>query len=100
MNRLCMHACLCAARAQVLPTSSDDGLVEFVPSTPLSRVLSEHRTIHKYLAQWQADPSGEGAEHGRGGRRGAWRVARDDGRRSGGAREDGANGASCVGYVC
>jgi len=43
---------------QVLPTSSDDGLVEFVPSMPLSKVLSEHRTIHKYLAQWQADPAG------------------------------------------
>jgi len=25
---------------------------------PLSKVLSEHRTIHKYLAQWQADPGG------------------------------------------
>ncbi|KAG1669979.1 hypothetical protein FOA52_016240 [Chlamydomonas sp. UWO 241] len=42
----------------VLPTSGDDGLVEFVPSTPLSKVLSTHRTIHRYLSQWQADPGG------------------------------------------
>eukprot|EP00882_Tetradesmus_deserticola_P028805 GHRQ01032100.1.p1 GENE.GHRQ01032100.1~~GHRQ01032100.1.p1 ORF type:complete len:238 (+),score=109.83 GHRQ01032100.1:461-1174(+) len=42
----------------VLPTGSDDGLVQFVPSTPLSRILAEHRTIHKYLAQTQADPQG------------------------------------------
>ena len=45
-------------RTKVLPTSGDDGLVEFVPSTPLSKVLSEHRTIHRYLMQWQADPAG------------------------------------------
>lgn len=45
---------------RVLPTGSDDGLVEFVPSAPLSRILAEHRTIHKYLAQTQADPTGEG----------------------------------------
>jgi hypothetical protein len=38
---------------QVLPTSADDGLVEFVPSTPLSVVLAEHRTIHRYLALTQ-----------------------------------------------
>jgi phosphatidylinositol 3-kinase len=44
---------------RVLPTGSDDGLVEFVPSAPLSRILAEHRTIHKYLAQSQADPSCE-----------------------------------------
>ncbi|KAF8067321.1 Phosphatidylinositol 3-kinase [Scenedesmus sp. PABB004] len=44
---------------RVLPTGSDDGLVEFVPSAPLSRVLAEHRTIHKYLAaHGQADPQG------------------------------------------
>jgi len=43
----------------VLPTSSDDGLVEFVPSTPLSKVLSEHRTIHKYFLLTAAQPSGK-----------------------------------------
>lgn len=43
---------------RVLPTGSDDGLVEFVPSAPLSRILAEHRTIHKYLAQTQADAAG------------------------------------------
>lgn len=42
----------------VLPTGSDDGLVQFVPSAPLSRILAEHRTIHKFLAQTQADPQG------------------------------------------
>jgi len=45
----------------VLPTSSDDGLVEFVPSTPLSRVLAEHRTIHKFFSLTAAQPSGEWA---------------------------------------
>jgi phosphatidylinositol 3-kinase len=44
---------------RVLPTGSDDGLVEFVPSAPLSRILAEHRTIHKFLAQTQADPTGD-----------------------------------------
>lgn len=39
-------------------SGSDDGLVEFVPSAPLSRILADHRTIHKYLAQTQADPQG------------------------------------------
>ncbi|GLC43266.1 hypothetical protein PLESTF_000410600 [Pleodorina starrii] len=43
---------------KVLPTSCDDGLLEFVPSVPLSAVLAEHRTIHRFLALTQADPSG------------------------------------------
>lgn len=43
---------------KVLPTSCDDGLLEFVPSVPLSVVLAEHRTIHRFLALTQADPSG------------------------------------------
>jgi phosphatidylinositol 3-kinase len=56
---------------RVLPTGSDDGLVEFVPSAPLSRILSEHRTIHKFLAQTQADPTGiqRGVGRGRAGSR-------------------------------
>jgi hypothetical protein len=44
----------------VFQLGADDGLVEFVPSLPLSRVIQEHRTLHKYLALTQADPSGEG----------------------------------------
>lgn len=45
---------------RVLPTGSDDGLVEFVPSVPLSRLLAEHRSIHRFLlAHGQGDPSGE-----------------------------------------
>ncbi len=43
---------------RVLPTSADDGLVEFVPSAPLSTVIAEHRTIHKFLMLSQADPTG------------------------------------------
>ncbi|GIL50814.1 hypothetical protein Vafri_6947 [Volvox africanus] len=43
---------------KVLPTSCDDGLLEFVPSVPLSAVLAEHRTIHRFLALTQADPAG------------------------------------------
>ncbi|EFJ45030.1 hypothetical protein VOLCADRAFT_40672, partial [Volvox carteri f. nagariensis] len=43
---------------KVLPTSCDDGLLEFVPSVPLSAVLAEHRTIHRFLALTQADPTG------------------------------------------
>jgi hypothetical protein len=54
---------------RVLPTGSDDGLVEFVPSAPLSRILSEHRTIHKFLAQTQADLTGTYMRGGGGGGR-------------------------------
>lgn len=44
---------------RVLPTGSDDGLVEFVPSIPLSRLLADHRSIHRFLlANGQGDPSG------------------------------------------
>eukprot|EP00198_Chlamydomonas_reinhardtii_P000296 XP_001689631.1 VPS34-like PI-3-kinase [Chlamydomonas reinhardtii] len=43
---------------KVLPTSFDDGLVEFVPSVPLSAVLAEHKTIHRFLALTQADAGG------------------------------------------
>lgn len=44
---------------RVLPTGSDDGLVEFVPSVPLSRLLAEHRSIHRFLlASGQGDASG------------------------------------------
>ncbi|KAG2448608.1 hypothetical protein HYH02_006498 [Chlamydomonas schloesseri] len=43
---------------KVLPTSCDDGLLEFVPSVPLSAVLAEHKTIHRFLALTQADPGG------------------------------------------
>jgi phosphatidylinositol kinase/protein kinase (PI-3 family) len=43
----------------VLPTGSDNGLVEFVPSVPLSRLLADHRSIHRFLlASGQGDPSG------------------------------------------
>lgn len=45
---------------KVLPTSSDDGLVEFVPSQSLSKVLSEHRTIAKYLQMTHANVDSAG----------------------------------------
>ena len=38
--------------------SIDDGLVEFVPSVPLSKILSENRSIQKYLSILQSDPNG------------------------------------------
>lgn len=44
----------------VLPTNVDDGLIECItPSTALAKVLAEHRSIHRYLAQFHPDPSGE-----------------------------------------
>jgi hypothetical protein len=38
-----------AMARRVLPTSSDDGMIEFVPSTSLAAVLRDHRTIHRFL---------------------------------------------------
>ncbi|KAK9811578.1 hypothetical protein WJX72_006428 [[Myrmecia] bisecta] len=43
---------------RVLPTSSDDGLIECVPSTALAKVLAEHRSIHRFLAERHPDPTG------------------------------------------
>lgn len=43
----------------VLATSADDGIIECVPRChALARVLAEHRSIIKYLAQFHPDPSG------------------------------------------
>ena len=42
----------------MLPTSADDGLVECVQAVALARVLSEHRSIHKYLQLHSPDPQG------------------------------------------
>ncbi|KAK9813719.1 hypothetical protein WJX73_005251 [Symbiochloris irregularis] len=43
---------------RVLPTNVDDGLMECIlPSTALAKVLEEHRSIHRYLAQFHPDPS-------------------------------------------
>ena len=42
----------------VLPTSSEDGLIECVPSVALARVLAEHKTINRFLALKNADPAG------------------------------------------
>ena len=43
---------------RVLPTSAEDGLIECVPSMALARVLAEHKSIHRYWALYNADPSG------------------------------------------
>ena len=44
---------------RVLPTSPDGGMIEFVESVPLARVLAEHRTILAFLHQ--GIPDGPGA---------------------------------------
>ncbi|BDA44872.1 phosphatidylinositol 3-kinase VPS34 [Coccomyxa sp. Obi] len=43
---------------RVLPTSAEDGLIECVPSMALARVIAEHKSIHRYWALYNADPSG------------------------------------------
>lgn len=43
---------------RVLPTSSEDGLIECVPSVALARVLAEHKTINRFFAISNADPTG------------------------------------------
>ncbi|GMH39569.1 hypothetical protein BSKO_07467 [Bryopsis sp. KO-2023] len=43
---------------QVLPTSADDGFVEFVGSSALASILSKHKTIQKYLQGYHPDPNG------------------------------------------
>eukprot|EP00201_Polytomella_parva_P010936 CAMPEP_0175050788 /NCGR_PEP_ID=MMETSP0052_2-20121109/7445_1 /TAXON_ID=51329 ORGANISM="Polytomella parva, Strain SAG 63-3" /NCGR_SAMPLE_ID=MMETSP0052_2 /ASSEMBLY_ACC=CAM_ASM_000194 /LENGTH=273 /DNA_ID=CAMNT_0016315013 /DNA_START=106 /DNA_END=927 /DNA_ORIENTATION=- len=43
---------------RVLPTGSDEGLVEFVSGFPLSTVLADHRSIHRFLSIHQSDPRG------------------------------------------
>ena len=47
---------------RVLPTSSEDGLIECVPSVALARVLADHKTINRFFAINNADPAGEGPE--------------------------------------
>ena len=42
----------------VTATGSSEGLVEFVPSTPLSEVLERHRSIPRFLASHSPDENG------------------------------------------
>ena len=42
----------------MLPTSASDGMIEYVPSVSLARVLAEHRTITRFLQQYHPDASG------------------------------------------
>lgn len=45
---------------QVLPTSADAGLIEFVPrSHPFSSVLRDHGSVLRFLTRWHPDPKGE-----------------------------------------
>lgn len=41
---------------RVLPTSAGDGMIEYVPSVSLARVLAEHRTIQRFLLLHNEDP--------------------------------------------
>jgi phosphatidylinositol 3-kinase len=44
---------------QVLPTSATNGLIEFVPgSYPISQVIREHGSIHRFLSRRHPDVSG------------------------------------------
>lgn len=43
----------------MLPTSATDGIIEYVPSVSLARVLAEHRTITRFLQIHHPDASGE-----------------------------------------
>lgn len=43
---------------RVLPTSATDGMIEYVPSVSLARVLAEHRTITRFLHIHHPDASG------------------------------------------
>ena len=49
----------CIQHRRVLPTSSEDGLIECVPSVALARVLADHKTINRFFAINNADPAGE-----------------------------------------
>lgn len=45
----------------MLATSPDDGLIECIPSMALANVISEHRSITRYLALHNPDPEGMAA---------------------------------------
>eukprot|EP00252_Welwitschia_mirabilis_P014030 TRINITY_DN31050_c0_g1_i1.p1 TRINITY_DN31050_c0_g1~~TRINITY_DN31050_c0_g1_i1.p1 ORF type:complete len:805 (-),score=163.60 TRINITY_DN31050_c0_g1_i1:204-2618(-) len=43
---------------RVLATGQDEGMIEFIPSSSLASILSEHRSIVNYLQQYHADENG------------------------------------------
>uniref|UniRef100_A0A0D6QW47 phosphatidylinositol 3-kinase n=2 Tax=Araucaria cunninghamii TaxID=56994 RepID=A0A0D6QW47_ARACU len=43
---------------RVLATGHDEGMLEFVPSSSLAQILSEHRSIITYLQQFHLDENG------------------------------------------
>jgi phosphatidylinositol 3-kinase len=51
-------------KRRVLPTSATDGMIEYVPSVSLARVLAEHRTITRFLHIHHPDASGTALLHG------------------------------------
>ena len=61
---------------RVLATSTSDGLVDFVAAQALSRVLSDYRSINRYLAQRYPDSRGYDGVRPDGEHRKACHVAR------------------------
>uniref|UniRef100_A0A0E0KZ76 phosphatidylinositol 3-kinase n=1 Tax=Oryza punctata TaxID=4537 RepID=A0A0E0KZ76_ORYPU len=43
---------------RVLATQPDEGMLEFIPSSSLAQILSEHRTITSYLQKFHPDEDG------------------------------------------
>ncbi|XP_006654109.2 phosphatidylinositol 3-kinase, root isoform [Oryza brachyantha] len=43
---------------RVLATAQDEGMLEFIPSSSLAQILSEHRTITSYLQKFHPDEDG------------------------------------------
>jgi phosphatidylinositol 3-kinase len=43
---------------RVLATGHDEGMMEFIPSSSLAQILSEHRTIISYLQKFHPDENG------------------------------------------
>ena len=58
-NTASSHICPLSVSFRVLPTSTEDGLVEFIKdSSVLSQVLAKHKTITNFLKLHNPDPEG------------------------------------------
>jgi hypothetical protein len=59
---------------RVLPTSTEDGLVEYIKdSSVLSQVISQHKSITNFLKLHNPDPEGVKAANDRRGIEAQWR---------------------------
>ncbi|XP_072150832.1 phosphatidylinositol 3-kinase, root isoform-like [Setaria viridis] len=58
MDRLLENLDLRLTPYRVLATGQDEGMIEFIPSSSLSQVLSEHRSITSYLQRFHPDEDG------------------------------------------